>query len=124
MNYKPNSIRTFLGSKNFKEAREFYRALGFEENPIDPKMSYFIIKNSLGFYLQDYYVKDWVENSMVFLEVEDLSKCFEEIRDKKLGKQFKEVRLSDVKTEDWGTEFHLIDPSGIFWRFAEFSKVV
>ena len=56
-----HSIRTFIGSKDFLESRTFYARLGFEEISISPKMSYFKANESLGFYLQDAYVKDWVE---------------------------------------------------------------
>ncbi|MBT8219434.1 MAG: glyoxalase, partial [Bacteroidia bacterium] len=71
MNYKPKSIRTFIGANNFEESRTFYRELGWEEVPLGDKMSLFKVTEQLGFYLQDYYVKKWVNNSMVFLEVEN-----------------------------------------------------
>ena len=122
MNFKPKSIRTFLGTKNFKEAKRFYTELGFKENAIDPKMSYFQIENSLGFYLQDYYVKEWVQNSMVFLEVEDLSKCYQQLLSKQLDNKFSNFKITKIKNEEWGNEFHLIDPSGILWHFAEFTN--
>jgi len=66
------SIRTFIGAKDFTESRQFYSDIGFTEHVIDAKMSYFTVNNSLGFYLQDYYVKDWINNSMVFLEVDSV----------------------------------------------------
>ena len=39
-------------------------------------MSYFRIFGDLGFYLQNYYIKDWVNNSMIFLEVRDRNNAY------------------------------------------------
>lgn len=120
MNFKTKAIRTFLGAENFNYSRSFYQSIGFEEKVIDAKMSYFKVAEDVGFYLQDYYVKAWVENSMVFLEVEDVDHCFEEMKAKDLQSKFPEVRMSQIKDEDWGREFHLIDPAGVLWHFAKF----
>ncbi|MFT6810086.1 MAG: hypothetical protein ACJA01_003329 [Saprospiraceae bacterium] len=82
------SIRTFIGAMNYNESREFYTLLGFEEVNLGPKMSYFRISDSLGFYLQDAYVKDWVNNSMIFLEVDDLDVFQKELLSLNLPNQF------------------------------------
>ena len=66
------SIRSFIGASNYEQSKEFYRELGFEVSDISSKMCYINIADEIGFYLQDYYVKDWVNNSMLFLEVDDL----------------------------------------------------
>ena len=124
MSLKSNSIRTFIGSKNFDESRKFYNELGFTEITIEPKMSYFRVEqedDSMGFYLQDYYVKDWVENSMVFLEVQNLTETYELILTKELTKKYKNVKVNKIKNEPWGNVFHVIDPAGVLWHFAEFN---
>ena len=79
MQYKPKSIRAFIGAANYRISRNFYLDLGFEEFKISPKMSYFRL-GEFGFYLQDAYVKDWVDNTMLFLEVENLEKHLKEIK--------------------------------------------
>ncbi|GAB5404592.1 MAG: hypothetical protein Aurels2KO_28230 [Aureliella sp.] len=71
-------IRPFLGAKDFDESRAFYGDLGFQELEISPEMSVFRLGET-SFYLQRYYVKDWVDNSMIFLEVEDLDAQLEAI---------------------------------------------
>jgi hypothetical protein len=50
MKHQPNSIRTFIGAKDFETSRSFYKDLGFYEEEIDSRLSYFKIGN-LGFYL-------------------------------------------------------------------------
>ncbi len=119
---KSKSIRAFIGAKNFLESRDFYNQLGFEESIIDAKMSYFKVNESLGFYLQDYYVKDWVNNSMLFLEVDNLEDCRKELMEKDLEKQYKNVKISAIKNEDWGSVLYMHDPSGILWHFGKFAE--
>ena len=65
MEHKAKSIRPFIGARNFEVSRNFYRDLGFEESVLSHNMSYFRT-DRLGFYLQDAYVKDWIDNSMIF----------------------------------------------------------
>ncbi len=120
MNYTAKSIRTFIGAKNFEESKAFYRALGFEEISISDNMVLFKVNDDLGFYLQDAYVKNWVNNSMVFLEVDDLDTCWKDLNERGLHHSYKNVRLSAIKSLDWGRECFLHDPSGILWHFGEF----
>lgn len=118
-NYNIQSIRAFIGAKDYELSRSFYRDLGFEELITSPKMSYFRLGN-FGFYLQDAYVKDWVDNSMVFLEVSDLQKHFEHIKSLQLHIKYENVRLKEIVYNDWGNEFFIYDPSGILWHIGEF----
>lgn len=83
-------------------------------------MSYFSIDSNVGFYLQKYYVKDWVDNSMLFLEVDDIESYYQEIKSKELTQKFLNVRLSEIVHNDWGSEFFLHDPSGILWHIGAF----
>ena len=122
MNYRPKSIRTFIGAKNYDESRTFYQELGFEEVVIADDMSLFKVTPELGFYLQKYYVKDWINNSMVFLEVDDVDKCWEDLNLRGLHHKYQHVRLTSIKTLDWGRECFLHDPSGVLWHFGEFNK--
>ena len=123
MKITAQSIRSFIGAKNFQESRQFYSDLGFEELVLSPEMSYFRI-TEFGFYLQDYYVKDWVENSMLLLEVDDLENCWKSISELNLPSAYNNVKLSEISYNDWGNEFFLHDPSGILWHIGEFSSKV
>ncbi len=119
MNHHAKSIRAFVGSKNFEESRQFYRDLNFKESVISNDMSLFTTSN-LGFYLQDYYVKSWVDNTMIFLEVDDAARYWKELNDLDLTSKYKKVRLTPMKEYDWGRECFLHDPSGVLWHFGEF----
>ena len=60
MNHNPKSIRPFIGAKNYEISRNFYRDLGFKEKVLSSNLSYFD-SNGFGFYLQNAFVKDWIE---------------------------------------------------------------
>ena len=102
-------------------SRSFYSELGFEEVPLSDDMSYFRF-GELGFYLQNYYVKDWINNSMIFLEVEDTERYHTMLMELGLPENYKKVKISKIQDNDWGREFFLHDPSGILWHIGEFYK--
>jgi len=119
MKHNIKSIRSFIGAKDFEESKTFYRILGFEEAYSSEKLSYF--KNGdFGFYLQDAYVKDWIDNSMIFLEVNSVDEYWTKLQALNLTKRFKNVRLTEIKHYEWGKECFIHDPSGILWHFGEF----
>lgn len=119
MEHKSVSIRPFIGAQNFEVSRSFYRDLGFEETVLSHNMSVF--KSGVtSFYLQDAYVKDWIDNTMVFMEVEDVDMFWKELLALNLPDKYDKARLTPVKTLDWGKECFVHDPSGILWHFGEF----
>lgn len=120
MKHAATSIRTFIGALNFEESRRFYKELGFEESSISGSLSFIRVTDKLGFYLQNAYVKDWIENSMIFLEVEDVTRYWKELQVLDLPQKFKNVKLTPIREEIWGRECFLHDPSGVLWHFGEF----
>lgn len=118
-NQKVKSIRAFIGAKDYKLVRFFYRDLGFEETIVSEKMSLFTT-SGFSFYLQDYYVKDWIENIMMLLEVEDVDEYWRHLQQLELDKRYAGTRLIPAQQYDWGKECLLIDPSGVLWHFATF----
>jgi len=121
MEHKAKSIRPFIGSKNFEVSRQFYRDLGFKENVIAQNMSYFETEN-IGFYLQDAYVIDWIDNTMVFMEVDDVTRFWNELQALNLTAKYDTIKLVPIRNNDWGRECFVHDPSGVLWHFGEFYK--
>ena len=119
MKQKIKSIRPFVGSENFEISSNFYKDLGFEEIILEPKLSLFKW-NEIGFYLQDAYVKDWIENTMLFIEVENVEDFWQELLSLHLTEKYENVRVTPIRTMEWGKEFFVHDPSGILWHFGEF----
>jgi hypothetical protein len=119
MQHKAKSIRPFIGAKHFEVSRSFYLDLGFQEHILTSNMSLFET-GGIGFYLQDAYLQDWIDNTMVFLEVDDVSRYWNEILALNLTAKYKNVKLTPIRVNDWGRECFVHDPSGILWHFGEF----
>ncbi len=119
MQHHAKSIRPFIGAKNVEVSRRFYRDLGFQETVLSPGLSVFKT-GELAFYLQDAYVRDWIDNSMIFLEVDDVGRYWNALLALDLTTKYEGVRLTPIRELDWGRECFLHDPSGILWHFGEF----
>ena len=119
MNKIAKSIRPFIGAKDYEVSRNFYNDLGFTETVLDPKMSVFEFEE-ISFYLQNAYVKDWVDNTMIFLEVNELDEFWSKISTLDLPSKYHNVRFSPIQDLHWGRECFLHDPSGILWHIGMF----
>ncbi len=113
------SIRPFVGATHFNLSRQFYADWGFEEVVLSPNLSYFKAGN-FGFYLQDAYVKDWINNTMVFLEVPNVTEYYNQLAALNLTARYETVRVVPIQTYEWGKECFVHDPSGILWHIGEF----
>lgn len=114
------SIRPFIGAFDFKVSKDFYKTIGFQEVVVSKDMSLFTTAD-FGFYLQDYYTKDWIDNTMVFLEVDELDLYYSHLKNLNLPATYKGVKVSNIVNNDWGREFFLHDPSGILWHIGSFN---
>ncbi len=121
MQQEMQSIRPFIGAKNFEVSRQFYAEIGFEESVLAPKFSVFK-SQQIAFYLQDYYAKEWVDNTMVFVEVANVKAHYDWLLSLDLSQKFEGAKLVAPREMDWGRECFLHDPSGILWHFGSFSK--
>jgi catechol 2,3-dioxygenase-like lactoylglutathione lyase family enzyme len=115
------SIRPFIGAKDYELSRSFYRDMGFREIVLSPDMCLFTM-DKIAFYLQKAYVKDWVDNTMVFAEVEDVEDYWKRLLALNLTAKYTTVKLVPVKTYDWGKECFVHDPSGVLWHIGQFTR--
>ena len=121
MQHKAKSIRPFIGAKDYNLSRSFYRDLGFEEKELSHNMCLFSTEG-IGFYLQDAFVQDWVDNTMIFMEVDSVDRYWNELLALDLTSRYPQAKLTPIRKESWGKECFLHDPSGILWHFGEFNK--
>lgn len=64
------SARPFLPAKDFEASKSFYEALGFRKL-LDGEVAIFGVGES-AFILQRYYEREWAENCMMQLMLDDL----------------------------------------------------
>ena len=59
-------------------------------------MSYFDTFG-FGFYLQNVYIKDWINNTMIFMEVENAKQFWNELMELNLTSKYKTIKLVPVR---------------------------
>ena len=114
-------VRPFIPAKEFNLSKQFYETLGFEK-VLDGDVAIFNA-GSGGFILQNYYQKEWAENCMVQLMVEDLDAWWEQISLLDLPGKFGVPPLKAPAMQPWGLRIaYVVDPSGVLWHVAERRK--
>ena len=111
-------LRAFVPSKDFAVSKAFYEALGFARTWAGDGMAQFEIGNH-RFFLQDFYVKEWAENCMMNLVVEDVWAWQSHIRVAGLVEKFPGVKASEPRAQPEGTILYLHDPAGVLWHIQQ-----
>ncbi len=110
--------RPFLPAKDFGLSTRFYEALGFEK-VMDDEVAIFRIGAS-GFILQNYFQKDWAENFMMQLMVDDLDAWWAHVSALDLSTRFGVPAPKPPKIQPWGMRIaYVVDPSGVLWHVAQ-----
>jgi catechol 2,3-dioxygenase-like lactoylglutathione lyase family enzyme len=111
-------VRPFLPAKDFNVSRRFYETLGFEKL-LDGDVAVFRLGAS-GFILQRHYQKDWAENFMMQLMVDDLEAWWAHIQGLDLPKTFGVQAPKPPAMQPWGLRVaYVFDPSGVLWHVAQ-----
>ena len=114
-------IRPFVPTKDFDLSKRFYETLGFEK-VLDSDVAIFRA-GSGGFILQRYYQKDWAENFMMQLMVDDLDAWWKHINALDLPGKFGVGPPKAPAMQSWGLRIaYLVDPCGVLWHVAQRRK--
>lgn len=120
MSLKVKGMRVFVPAKDFEESLRFYEAIGFKKNwqHEDVLAELQLGKNRM--LLQNYYVKEWAENFMISIEVDDAAEWWRLINDLIVRDKFDTIRVKPPKEEPWGSIItYCWDPSGVLLHFSE-----
>ena len=111
--------RPFLPARDFALSKRFYEALGFEMLLDAADVAIFRIGRG-EFLLQRYYQKDWAENFMMQLMVDDLDAWWHHILSLDLPANFGVAAPKPPALQPWGLRLaYVTDPSGVLWHVAE-----
>ncbi|MEP6903596.1 MAG: hypothetical protein ABJA66_17870 [Actinomycetota bacterium] len=115
---KYNSIEAFVPSgSDFQASRQLFIELGF--NITWETGDYVGFENSgCRFIMQNYDVKEFAENFMMSVKVDDLDEFWRQINNKNLPEKFG-VTLREPTDFPWGREVNLIDIAGVCWHFTK-----
>jgi catechol 2,3-dioxygenase-like lactoylglutathione lyase family enzyme len=110
--------RPFLPTRDFNLSRSFYEALGFEKL-LDGDVAIFGA-GSGGFILQRLYRREWAENFMMQLMVDDVDAWWAHVQTLDLVTRFGVQPPRAPAMQPWGLRVaYLTDPAGVLWHVAE-----
>ncbi len=111
-------IRPFVPAEDFERSKQFYETLGFEK-VLDGEVAIFNA-GSGGFILQRYFQKDWAENLMMQLMVDDLDAWWAHIDALDLPSKFGVQPPKPPAMQAWGLRVaYVYDPCGVLWHVAQ-----
>ncbi len=111
--------RPFLPARDFERSKRFYEALGFETLLDSDEVAIFRV-GSGSFLLQRHYQKDWAENFMMQLMVDDLDSWWAWIKSLDLPGRFAVPQPKAPAVQPWGLRIaYVVDPSGVLWHVAQ-----
>jgi len=115
------AVRAFIPAMDFNSSKAFYEALGFKIL-LDGDVTIFGVGDS-AFILQRYYKKEWAENCMMQMLVDDLDAWWKRIEILNLPKRFGVRPPKPPAKQPWGLRVGYIwDPSGVLWHVAQRRK--
>lgn len=115
---KSNELKTFIPAKDFEQSKQFYKDIGFKMDWEAENVAQFNV-GDYTFLLQDHYVKDFAENFMMFLFVDDVDEWWDHLLKTGIKDKY-QIVLKPPQDYPWGIrEIHMLDPTGVFWHFGK-----
>jgi predicted enzyme related to lactoylglutathione lyase len=118
MSLSINDFKVYVPAKDFEQSKRFYSALGFAMSEGWGGTADFAL-NGNRFRLQDYYVKDWANNFMVVMGVDDVEAWHEHVRKIADSGEFDNIRITAPESVGDSVVLHVVDPSGVLLVFVQ-----
>lgn len=117
-----SDVKVFVPAMNFDQSLQFYKALGWQQNWLADDHSLAVLELAdHRFYLQNYYNKEWADNFMLHIMVEDAQAWWQHASQVIAAGDYKFARLRKPKEEPYGALVTYVwDPSGVLLHFAQF----
>lgn len=114
-------IRIFVPSKDFELSQKFYQALGWKMQLVDEGLADMELEGH-HFFLQKFYNKDWANNFMIHVVVDDVQAWYEHAKSIIKTGDFAPARVASPKDEGYAHVSYVWDPSGVLIHFAQFKN--
>jgi hypothetical protein len=111
-------LKAYVPAKDFELSKRFYAALGFAMSAGWGGTADFEL-NGNRFRLQNYYVKDWADNFMLVMSVDDVDAWHRHVRAVAGSGEFGTVQIKPPERVDDSTVLHVVDPSGVLLIFVQ-----
>jgi hypothetical protein len=112
------SLEPFVPSgKDFEKSKQLFMELGFKIAWDAGDYAGFE-KDGCKFILQKYDNKDFAENFMISIKINNAEEFWKEVNEKQLPQKFG-IRISKPTKQPYGIEVNIIDIAGVCWHFVE-----
>jgi hypothetical protein len=112
------SLEPFVPSgQNFEGSKQLFQELGFKIN-WDAGDYVGFESEGCRFILQKYNNKEFADNFMINVKIDNAEEFWKEVNEKRLVEKFG-VRFAPPTEQPYGIEVNLIDIAGVCWHFVE-----
>lgn len=111
-------FKVFMPARDFDLSKRFYSALGFKMSEGWGGTADFEL-NGCRFRLQNYYVKDWADNFMVVMGVDDVREWHSHVQGVLASGQYESAKVAEPESVDDSLVLHVWDPSGVLLIFVQ-----
>ncbi len=112
------SLKPYVPAKDFDLSKRFYSALGFVMLEGWGDTADFEL-NGCAFRLQNYYVKDWANNFMFVIGVQDVAAWHQRAVEMLSSNAFPGMRVQPPEQVDNSIALHVGDPTGVLLVFVQ-----
>jgi catechol 2,3-dioxygenase-like lactoylglutathione lyase family enzyme len=115
-----SDIRPFIPARDFAVSKRFYARLGWGVDDVGPRLALVTLGEAQHFYIQDYYLKDVAENTMLHLSVTDADGWYAHVAAALAGGEFPGARVQPPARQPYGAAVTFVhDPSGVLLHLCE-----
>lgn len=118
MSISIRGMKPYVPAKDFELSKRFYSTLGFQMSEGWGGTADFELNGS-GFRLQNHYVKDWADNFMFVIGVDDVDAWRRRVSDMQASGEFPEMRFRVPEPVAGRSVLHVIDPAGVLLVFVQ-----
>ena len=120
---RATDIRAFIPARDFAQAKRFYAALGWDTRDIGPGLALVRLDDRQNFYLQDYYLKEVAENTMLHVTVENAQDWHEHVAAVLQAGDFEGARVKAPARQPYGaTVVFVHDPTGVLLHLCQWDR--
>lgn len=112
-------VRAFIPARDFATSTRFYAALGWPTRQVADGLALVQVAQAQHFYVQDYYLREVAENTMLHLTVEDAQAWYLRAREA-IARDFPDARVQPPKLQPYGAWVTFVhDPSGVLLHLCQ-----
>ena len=116
-------LRPFIPARDFELSKRFYAALGWKTEDVGPRLALVTIGDAQHFYIQDYYVQEVAENTMLHVTVDDAAAWHAHVAAALQAGDFGSARVQPPSRQPYGASVVFVhDPCGVLLHLCQWDR--